>query len=258
MENKKPYFLELSRLERKRAVEAMIFASEEPLSIGAIYGVLILRDFSQFDASKLSSKAASDEKQLSIEKEIKDKYGISASYIEELIEEINADLLESGRPYEIVNYAGGYQFATRSEYGKLVGVLLRSRSRKKLSQASLETLAIIAYKQPITKPEIEKIRGVNSGEIVNSLIEKNLVRIAGRRDSLGKPLTYATTEDFMKMFGLTSLEDLPKLRELEEFGDGDGEESGENIVDLSGFEENNKLESFSPKNTENKLPDSNI
>jgi segregation and condensation protein B len=97
----------------------------------------------------------------------------------------------------------------------------------------LETLAIIAYKQPISKPEIEKIRGVNSNEIVNSLLDKGLIKIVGRSDALGKPLVYGTTEEFLRTFGLYSLEELPKLRELEDMSamDEDSNKTFEIIVD---------------------------
>ena len=91
--------------------------------------------------------------------------------------------------------------------------------KKRLTQASIETLSIIAYKQPITKPEIEQIRGVNSSEIINSLVEKNLVESTGRKDVLGKPLLYKTTDNFLKVFGLQTLDDLPRLKDFDEIVD---------------------------------------
>jgi hypothetical protein len=94
--------------------------------------------------------------------------------------------------------------------------LLKARNRKRLSQAALETLAIIAYRQPITKAEIEAIRGVNVSEVVNSLVEKQLVAMVGRSETIGKPLLYGTTEDFLRIFGLNDLSDLPKLREIDD------------------------------------------
>ncbi|MBR3090676.1 MAG: SMC-Scp complex subunit ScpB, partial [Bacteroidetes bacterium] len=121
------------------------------------------------------------------------------------------------RPYKIINYAGGYQFITLPQYGELVHKMLKLKSVKRFSNAQLETLAIIAYKQPITRQEIDKIRGVmSSGEVINALIDKQLIVTAGHKDILGKPLLYVTTDNFLKAFGLNTLKDLPKLKELEE------------------------------------------
>ncbi|RKY90445.1 MAG: SMC-Scp complex subunit ScpB, partial [Ignavibacteriae bacterium] len=110
----------------------------------------------------------------------------------------------------------GYLYATSEEYAKYVGYLSSEKTRRRLSPAALETLSIVAYKQPITKPELETIRGVNSDHIISSLLEKNLITIKGRSESIGRPLLYATTEEFLKYFGLNTLSDLPKPRELEE------------------------------------------
>lgn len=140
--------------------------------------------------------------------------------IEKMIEEINVDLDSSNRPYRIVNYAGGYQFATLPQYGDMVYQMFKSKIKKNFTNAQLETLSIIAYKQPVTKQEIDRIRGVmSSSEIINILIERELVKIAGRKDVLGKPLLYATTPEFLKTFGLNQLSDLPKLKEIEEIAE---------------------------------------
>jgi segregation and condensation protein B len=97
-----------------------------------------------------------------------------------------------------------------------VGYLSSEKSKRRLSQAALETLSIIAYKQPLTKPELESIRGVNSDYILNTLLEKNLITISGRAETVGRPLLYSTTSEFLKYFGLNKLSDLPKPREMEE------------------------------------------
>jgi segregation and condensation protein B len=110
----------------------------------------------------------------------------------------------------------GYQFATTPKHGELLARMVKSKSKKRLSQAALETLAIIAYRQPVSKPEVEVIRGVNSSEVINKLLERNLITIVGRAETVGKPLLYGTTDEFLRLFGLTSLEGLPKPRELEE------------------------------------------
>ena len=112
--------------------------------------------------------------------------------------------------------ANGYLYATLEAFAKYVGYLSSERAKRRLSQAALETLSIIAYKQPITKPELESIRGVNSDYILTTLLEKNLITIKGRAETVGRPLLYGTTDEFLKYFGLNNLSDLPKPRELEE------------------------------------------
>lgn len=207
LEENIPSFLKLDKSDQKATVEALIFASDEPLKLKNLFNILFSIE------QNTDNKQANG--QTDIIGEFENKFDFTEEYIAGLIQEINNDLLETGRPFKIVEFAGGFQFATRKEYGELVHRLYRSKTRKRLSNAAMEALAVIAYKQPVTKPEIEQIRGVNSGEIVNSLIEKNLVRIAGRSEALGKPLLYATTDEFLKVFGLRGLEELPKLRELE-------------------------------------------
>ncbi|TAL70600.1 MAG: SMC-Scp complex subunit ScpB [Bacteroidetes bacterium] len=157
-----------------------------------------------------------EENQISLAESVSEAIKFSPDDLSELINEINTELVETNRPFQIVNLAGGYVYSTRPEYGMLLQQIVKSKIKKRLSHAALETLAIIAYRQPVTKPEIEQVRGVNSIDVVNSLIEKGLVEIVGRKDVLGKPLLYATTQEFLKTFGLNGLEDLPKLRELEE------------------------------------------
>jgi hypothetical protein len=115
-----------------------------------------------------------------------------------------------------VQIAGGYQFATLSDYSEWLGKLYREQGRRKLSQSGVETLAIIAYKQPITKAEVEKIRGVNCDYVLKNLLEKELLTITGRAESVGRPLLYGTTREFLKHFGLNDITDLPRPREIEE------------------------------------------
>ncbi len=141
---------------------------------------------------------------------------ISESDIDTSVETLNALYAESKRPFHIQRIAEGYLFATKPDFAKYLGFLSSERSKRRLSQAALETLAIIAYKQPMTKPEIESIRGVNADYTINTLLEKNLVAISGRSETIGRPLLYVTTEEFLKYFGLNKVSDLPKPRELEE------------------------------------------
>jgi len=129
---------------------------------------------------------------------------------------LNQKYSENGNAFRILKIANGYLYATLETYAKYVGYLSSERAKRRLSQAALETLAIIAYKQPITKPELESIRGVNSDYILTTLLEKNLITIKGRAETVGRPLLYGTTEEFLKYFGLNNLTDLPKPRELEE------------------------------------------
>jgi segregation and condensation protein B len=115
---------------------------------------------------------------------------------------------------EIVEMAGGFRFMTKGAYHHTVGIYLKQHTQRRLSRAALETLAIIAYKQPVTKTEIESIRGVNSDYTVQKLLEKELIEISGRSEGPGKPLMYKTSQRFMDYFGLRNLEDLPKIKEI--------------------------------------------
>jgi len=141
---------------------------------------------------------------------------ISPADVDKCIDELNTTYEKLNMSFNILRIAEGYLFATKQEYAKYVGFLSSEKSKRRLSQAALETLAITAYKQPITKPEIESIRGVNSDYILNTLLEKNLITITGRTESVGRPLLYGTTSEFLKYFGLNSIKDLPKPREIEE------------------------------------------
>jgi segregation and condensation protein B len=212
-DNNIPVFLKLSKEDQKSAVEAIIFASEEPVSLNTLYKILIKNDFDKkndnlnVDIFDLSQKT---------DEVINSEHNFKPEDFLNIINEINKDLLISSRPYHIINISGGYQFATRTEYGELIQQLIKYKTKRKLTQASLETLAIIAYKQPITKAEIEQIRGVSCGDVINSLIEKKFVDIVGRKDTIGRPLLFGTTPDFLKFFGLNSLKDLPELKELDD------------------------------------------
>ncbi len=208
----KPYFFKLSREEQKSALEALIFASDDPVTTGIMRKILLE---TKMDYTKFADEPDPEDKRTGIEDELPE------NYFEELIDEINADLTESGRPFEIVYNASGYQFATRQEFGEIIHNLIRTRAKKRLTQASLEVLSIVSYRQPVTKPEIDQIRGVKSSEVLNTLVDKNLVKIVGRSDALGRPLLYGTTTEFLRTFGLNSLQDLPRLRELEELMEDD-------------------------------------
>jgi len=179
-------------LSTKEIIEALLFASDEPLSPRQMLDIFAI--------------LAEGEKPRRIDQEM----------ILACIEELNGDYQHSGRPFHIVKIAGGYLFATLPKFGVWLGKMLKEKSRRKLSMALLETLAIIAYKQPVTKPEIEAIRGVNADYVLHSLLERNMIAIIGRAATPGRPLLYGTTKEFLKHFGINDLSDLPKPREIDE------------------------------------------
>lgn len=171
-------------------IEALIFASDEPLPSTDIIKAIKEIDGEETDISKAD--------------------------VENVVDEINVKYESEEKSFKVMKLANGFTFSTKPEYAKYVGFLSTEKSKRRLSHAALETLAIIAYKQPITKPEIESIRGVNADYVLNTLLEKNLVTIRGRAETVGRPLLYGTTDEFLKYFGLYSLNDLPKPREIEE------------------------------------------
>lgn len=171
----------------KNIVESIIFASQDEISSRQIKEIL--------DSFKIESKV---------------------SEIEEIVDALNFAYMNNDNAFEIIKIAGGYQYATRKKFAHFVGKLYTETQRKKLSPSAIETLAIIAYKQPITRSDIEFIRGVNVDYIVNSLLERDLISIKGRASGPGRPILYGTTDNFLKVLGLNSLEDLPKLREINE------------------------------------------
>src|ERR1700744_594017 len=149
-------------------------------------------------------------------------YCLQASFSQDFSEdEINAHIKNITNKYldkqfaiELVKISNGYQFLTKKDYHQVINLLQAQRSKKKLSQAALETLAIIAYKQPVTKPDIEQIRGVNCDYSIQKLLEKELIAIAGKSDTVGKPILYGTSGMFMDYFGINNINELPQIKEL--------------------------------------------
>ena len=139
---------------------------------------------------------------------------VSQKEIEEALQELKEEYEE--RNYKIVQVAGGYLFATNKQYRQYVENYLKYEKKNKFSNAAMEVLAIISYKQPVTRVEIEHIRGVDSSHIVRGLVEKKLVKPVGKKDVPGKPLLFGTTDGFLKHFGLDSLKDLKKFKDFEE------------------------------------------
>lgn len=139
--------------------------------------------------------------------------GISKRIVE-AIEALNQQYESSGRGFRAERLAGGWQILTLSAFGPLLHRLHEKRQETKLSQPALETLSIVAYRQPIMRAEIEAIRGVASGEVLRSLLDRRLVKIVGRAEELGRPMLYGTTTEFLKVFGLSSVDDLPPIKGL--------------------------------------------
>jgi segregation and condensation protein B len=153
---------------------------------------------------------------------------ISLDKLAEVLEETKTDRIRqalnrlrqnydaAGRGLQIVEVAGGYQIATRSECAPWIKALEKIKSATRLSRSGLETLAIVAYKQPVTRGEIEAIRGVDSAGVLKTLLERRIVKIVGRREGLGRPMLYGTTREFLHYFGLMDLSELPAMKEFKE------------------------------------------
>jgi len=171
-------------------IEALIFASDRPLT------TLELTDYVNNALGFLEDRATLDQVEAALN-------GITEKYSSDFY------------PFEVVQSGGGWQFLSKKEYHRTIAQINGDKFLKRLTTASLETLAIIAYKQPVTKGEIEAIRGVSSDYAVQKLLEKELIVIAGRNEKLpGHPLVYATSRSFMDYFGINSSDDLPKIREV--------------------------------------------
>jgi segregation and condensation protein B len=171
-------------------IEALIFASEKPLT--ALDIVELINNALGFMEER-----------------------ITLDQVESCVEGIREKYQSEFYPFEVKESGGGWQFLTKKDFHKTIAQLNGDKFLKRLSTAAMETLAIIAYKQPITKGEIESIRGVNSDYSIQKLLEKELIVITGRSENLpGKPLVYATSKSFMDYFGINSSEDLPKIKEV--------------------------------------------
>lgn len=178
-------------------IEALIFASEKSISVEEIGQVI---EGAQFKKIKPES-------------------------IKAIIDDIRRKYDSLDLALELVYIDGGYQFLTRKEYYPVINQLQIQRSKKRLSQAALETLAIVAYKQPITKLEVEQIRGVNCDYTVQKLLEKELITIIGKAETVGKPILYGTSNLFMDYFGINSTSDLPQMPDIQTEGNTIGEQN---------------------------------
>ena len=190
-----------------RHIESLIFTTSEPILIREIKAALEKTFEQSFDRKTLNQS------------------------IENLIQKYK----EGEYSYEVVQISGGYKFMTKAAFHNTIGNHIKIQNRKNLSKAAMETLSIIAYKQPIPKSEMEVIRGVSCDYSVQKLLEKELVEIVGRSEGPGRPLLYGTSEKFMDYFGLRSIDDLPKLKEFET--EVSGEHSPDKFINKAKSEE---------------------
>ncbi len=169
------------------------------------------------------SDRAIDRKQIKSALEQALEVNVKEEDLEQSLEDLKAKFVGDSHSFELVEISGGFQFMTKGAYHNTIGQFLKQSNRKRLSKAALETLALIAYKQPVIKSEMEKIRGVGCDYSIQKLLEKELIEIKGRSDGPGRPLLYVTSDKFMDYFGLKSTKDLPQLKELAKPDDQIGE-----------------------------------
>lgn len=167
-------------------IEALIFCAEAPLKIEDIQICLS----EMFEAE------------------------VPIEHVEEALKTLLGKYEADEFPFQIYHSGGGYQFLTKPAYQLSIGILLKQKSKKRLSTAALETISIIAYKQPVTKNQLEQIRGVNCDYAIQKLLDKELIEVKGKSDSVGRPILYGTTDKFMSYFGINSLKDLPQPKDF--------------------------------------------
>ena len=177
----------MNNTEVKKIVEALLFASPEPLT----------------------------------QKKINTILNAETPNLKKVIHELNDKYIKGDHSFEIKSVAGGYQLVSKVEYEVYISRMLNRSSKIRLSKASLDSLAIIAYKQPLGRHDIDAIRGVDSSGVLKNLLTKNLIKIKGRGSGPGRPLLYKTTEKFLEYFGINRISDLPKLKEISELVESD-------------------------------------
>ncbi len=181
----------MQREEIKRVIEALLFVHQHPLTIDNIVKVM------------------EDE--------------VGKKVIKEILDELVGEYGEMGRSFHLAEVSEGYQFRTKADYASWIKSLRKVKPMR-LSKSSLEAMAIVAYRQPIVRAEVEQIRGVDSGWVLNSLLEKGLIKILGRKEVAGRPLVYGTSRRFLEVFGLMNLGGLPTLKELDDLRGEEGVE----------------------------------
>jgi segregation and condensation protein B len=199
----------------KKIVEVLVFSSDRPLTLKQMKDII--------NQEKSETGVTSDIR--NIEKAVN-----------ELIEKYSSDVYS----FNLVQVAGAYRFATKHEFAPWLAKLNKEKLKRRLSQSALETLAIIAYNQPITKAEMEAVRGVNVDYIIGSLLEKDLITIKGRAEVVGRPMLYGTTDNLLEYLGINSIEDLPHLKAIEEIIKS-GPPEGVTQSDIDFYEEINQI-----------------
>lgn len=196
-------------------IEAIIFASDHPLKVSTLLEILSPPKIKEETSEKKKNDGVKTNKE-----EEEDVYlEVSKKEIESALETLLTKYEDSKYPFEVKKVSEGYQFFTKRVYYPHVKKATLNKNQKRLSKVALETLSIVAYRQPITKAELEFIRGVNCDYAVQKLLEKNLVSITGRSDAPGRPLLYSTSPFFMQYFGIGDMTELPKLKEFEELAE---------------------------------------
>ncbi len=198
----------------KSAIEALIFATEKPITLEQLKKVL---------------------------------GNLDNASINKIIDELRAEYQTQNRGMRIIEIAGGFQMITCASFSPFLRKLYKNRSADKLSRPALESLAIIAYKQPLTRAEIESLRNVNVDGVMKSLVDKNLIRICGRKKVPGRPFVYGTTREFLEHFGLKSLQDLPKIENFTALAQLKEEQSDIEPLGQEELEEKNEPEQITEK-----------
>ena len=199
----------------KSVIEALIFVSGKPINLEQIKKVVSCAD---------------------------------AASLRKVIEELMSEYVTSNRGMRIVEVAGGFQMISAPNFAIFLKKLFKDRSPEKLSKPALESLAIIAYKQPLTRSQIESLRNVNVDGVMKSLLEKNLIRICGRKKIPGRPFVYGTTREFLEHFGLKSLEDLPKTEEFTAMAEQKEANNDIEVLEEKTAEVTNEAEKITPEN----------
>ncbi len=196
------------------SIEAILLSVDKPVSMGKLAGALGLAKAEQPAAApeegqprpRRRAKAGADDAS---------EPATAIQVIEAAVDELNSVYESSGRSFRIERVAGGYRIMSLPSFASILAAFHGSRASGRMGKAAVETLSIIAYKQPITRAHLEAIRGVGCGEILRSLLERRLVTIKGRAEELGRPILYGTTKEFLDAFGLATLKDLPTAAELQ-------------------------------------------
>jgi len=205
----------------KQVVEALIFASSKPLTPAEIRKVTKV---------------------------------LSVSQIEKIAADLKEDYRKNGRCFELLEVAGGYEIATKKEFAPWIMKIELQRKARQATQSALETLAILAYKQPLTRAEIEALRGVDTSGVLNTLMEKNFIKIVGKKEVPGRPFLYGTTEKFLEHFGLKSIQELPSLEEIRQTVESSVKKEAllgtTNIVQVPQEEQANSSQAVTPESQE--------